>query len=86
MGDPEALASALIKIEKIQKNSVRRLLWPMIPRIPQSSWLRTHPPTKERVRRLLKIRDYEQLNHPYSYGVRAIQYQTPAYRALVDMP
>jgi heat shock protein HtpX len=56
MGDPEALASALAKMEEYQKRSVRRMFWPMNPKFPEASWLRTHPPTPERIRRLLDIR------------------------------
>jgi Zn-dependent protease with chaperone function len=52
-GNPEPLASALARIDKFQKNPLNRLIWPMMPRLPQASWLRTHPPTKERIRRLL---------------------------------
>jgi Zn-dependent protease with chaperone function len=50
-GDPEGLASALAKIERRQ----RRLLDFLFPGrgLPEPSWLRTHPPTEERIRRLL---------------------------------
>ncbi len=52
-GDPEGLASALVKIERRQ----RRLLDFLLPGwgLPEPSWLRTHPPTEERVRRLLAL-------------------------------
>ena len=68
IGNPEALASALAKIDKFQKNVFSRLIWPIVPRMPQASWLRTHPPTKERIRRLLEVRDYNQLTHVYPYN------------------
>lgn len=57
--DPEGLASALAKIEHRQISVLRRLL----PRawLPQPSWLRTHPATQERVRRLLSLRPSAQL-------------------------
>lgn len=54
MGDPKPLASALAKIDAVQHSQFAGLLWPTVSRMPQSSWLRTHPPTKERIRRLLE--------------------------------
>lgn len=52
-GDPEGLASALVKIERRQ----RRLLDLLLPGwgLPEPSWLRTHPATDERVRRLVAL-------------------------------
>ena len=53
-GDPEGLAAALLKIDDLQQR------WQdfFIPgyRIPEPSSLRTHPPTAERVTRLLALR------------------------------
>ena len=63
MGNPEALASALAKIDRVQENLLSRFIRPMLPRIPHESWLRTHPPTKERIRRLLEVRDHLHLTH-----------------------
>jgi heat shock protein HtpX len=82
-GNPEALATALAKIDRFQKNLFSRLIWPMVPRLPQASWLRTHPPTKERIRRLLEVRDYNQLpqNHPYKFKRNQ---QSPIYRVAID--
>ena len=57
MGNPEPLASALAKIDRAHNRLYGRIFWPMIPRSRQASWLRTHPPTKERIRRLLAVRD-----------------------------
>jgi heat shock protein HtpX len=54
-GDPEALASALEKMESAQGGLLERILLPG-QRIPEPSLLRTHPPTRERVRRLLELR------------------------------
>ena len=79
-GNPEALASALAKIDRFQKYLFSRLNLPMVPRLPQASWLRTHPPTKERIRRLLDLRDTEQLPQNYPYSVKRNR-QTPIYRA-----
>ncbi len=82
-GKPEALASALAKIDKVQKNLLSRLIWPMIPRMPRTSWLRTHPPTGERIRRLLEVRGYDQLgNDHYINGMRN-RYQIPINRVSI---
>jgi len=52
-GDPQALASALAKIERIDRSWKAWLLpgWGN----PEPSWLRTHPATAERIARLLEI-------------------------------
>lgn len=54
-GDPVALASALGKIERRQGRVWEDLFMPGR-RIPDPSLLRTHPPTEERIRRLLALR------------------------------
>jgi heat shock protein HtpX len=73
-GNPESLALALAKIDSFQKNRISRLIWPMIPRMPQALWLRTHPPTIDRIKRLLKVRDYDRLmfNYPNTSGRNTI--------------
>ena len=48
-GDPSALASALRKLEAMERTAFRWLPIQM-PEVP--SWLRTHPATEERIRRL----------------------------------
>ena len=53
-GDPEGLARALVKIERLQGNWLERLFLPGR-RLPEPSLLRTHPPTEERVRRLMEL-------------------------------
>jgi heat shock protein HtpX len=53
-GDPKSLARALVKIEQTQGPFWERILLPGR-RIPEPSMLRTHPPTEERVRRLLEL-------------------------------
>lgn len=52
--DPEALVLALAKIERISRSWQAWLLpgWSN----PESSWLRTHPATEERIRRLRLLR------------------------------
>ncbi|HEB97707.1 MAG TPA: peptidase M48 [Sedimenticola thiotaurini] len=54
-GDPEGLASALQKIEQKQQSLLGRILLPG-QRIPEPSMLRTHPPTAERIRRLMELK------------------------------
>jgi len=53
-GDPEGLASALLKLEPQQGRIWESLLMPGR-NVPDPSLLRTHPPTEERVRRLLAL-------------------------------
>ncbi|GIX30869.1 MAG: Zn-dependent protease [Porticoccaceae bacterium] len=52
-GDPEGLASALARLETLQGGWLERLFWGR--GLPQPSWLRTHPPTEERIARLLAL-------------------------------
>jgi len=54
-GDPEGLANALVKMESIQGGWFERLFLSGR-RIPEPSFLRTHPPTAERVHRLLSYK------------------------------
>lgn len=53
-GDPAALASALRKLEMHQASLWERILMPGR-RLPEPSLLRSHPPTDERIRRLLSL-------------------------------
>jgi heat shock protein HtpX len=78
--NPEALASALAKIDRFQKSMFSRLAWPMGPRMPQSSWLKTHPPTKERIRRLLEVRDNHQATHTFPYNFERNPYRVSINR------
>ncbi len=55
-GDPEDLASTLQKIQRNTSGFRHQLL----PGYSLPHWLRTHPPTKERVRRLLELSRQEQ--------------------------
>jgi len=54
-GDPVGLASALDKLERYQGRFWEEILLPGR-RIPEPSLLRTHPPTEERIRRLLALK------------------------------
>jgi len=49
-GDPRGLAMALDKLERLQGGWMERLFMARSPR-----WLRTHPQTRERIRRLLEL-------------------------------
>jgi heat shock protein HtpX len=55
-GDPAGLASALDKLERYQGRFWEDLMFP-VPgrRIPQPSLLRSHPPTADRIARLLAL-------------------------------
>jgi len=53
-GDPQGLAMALQKLERAQGGWLERVLAPGRAN-PEPSLLRTHPPTDERVRRLLEL-------------------------------
>jgi heat shock protein HtpX len=64
-GDPAGLASALEKLEYYQRGAWERFVLPG-QRIPDPSLLRTHPPTEERVRRLLELGARERLPRPVS--------------------
>ena len=54
-GDPEGLASALATLERRQGRMWESFVLPGA-RVPDPSLLRTHPPAKERIRRLLELR------------------------------
>lgn len=54
-GDPEGLASALALLERRQGAIWEGLMLPGS-RVPEPSLLRTHPPTAERIRRLMELR------------------------------
>lgn len=63
-GDPQGLALALAKMERLRAGFFEQILFPGR-RIPEPSLLRTHPPTEERVRRLLALQAPEH-DHPPS--------------------
>lgn len=62
-GDPLALASALSKMEPPRHRLLEQILLPG-PRIPDPSLLRTHPPTEERVRRLMELAERQPERRP----------------------
>lgn len=59
-GDPHGLASALDKLERSTHGLFGQIMFPGR-RIPEPSLLRTHPPTGERIRRLLSYAGH----HPH---------------------
>jgi len=61
LGRPEPLARALAKMERFQGRVLERFIGPG-ERLPDPSLLRTHPPTEERIRRLLALTERPQ--HP----------------------
>ena len=56
MGDGRTLASALAKMEIHRNQFLKGLFWPGYRRMPEGELLRTHPHTRERIRRLLESR------------------------------
>lgn len=68
-GDPEALASALLKLERHTGRFWEEMFLPGR-RIPEPSLLRTHPPTQERVRRLREMA--RALHPPVTTGQTAL--------------
>jgi heat shock protein HtpX len=52
--DPQGMASALVKLEHMEKGLLRRFFFPG-QGVPVPSWLRTHPLSAERVQRLLDL-------------------------------
>jgi heat shock protein HtpX len=56
-GDPDGLASALIKLDRAQARHWEAMMLPG-GRIPDPSILRTHPATPERVARLMALKDH----------------------------
>ena len=77
-GDPAGLASALDKLERYQGRFWEDLLLPGR-RIPDPSLLRSHPPTEERVRRLLALRPAA----PLPEAVRTLRLAMPPHFQVV---
>ena len=53
-GDPQALASALNKLEYQTKSLLQRIIQP-VRQNPDPSVLRSHPPTEERIKKLMEL-------------------------------
>lgn len=79
-GDPQGLASALAKLERFQGRYWEEILLPGR-RMPIPSLLRTHPPTEERIRRLLDL--YEPVEPPLDLPERLAH---PRTVRIVDRP
>jgi heat shock protein HtpX len=75
LGDARPLASALAKMEHYRHSFLDSLFVP-VQKIPEPSLLRTHPPTDERIRRLL---DFDQSSHhqPLLQGYRSFDSEVP---------
>lgn len=54
-GDPDGLARALAKIERVQGGWLERIFFPGR-RVPEPSLLRTHPETEQRIARLMALK------------------------------
>jgi heat shock protein HtpX len=65
-GDPEGLALALQRLERAQGRLWEQVLFPGA-RLPDPALLRSHPPTEERVRRLLSLTPAPRLE-PFGTG------------------
>jgi len=65
-GDPEGLSSALQKLDIAQKSFLKRIFFPGLGE-GDPSLLRTHPPTEERIRRLMELREELPLQEPISF-------------------
>lgn len=85
-GDPAGLASALNKLEHQEAAVWERIFMPGR-RLPEPSLLRSHPPTAERVSRLLSLYPAESIDRfgeeePFELGVRRIPVgRRPRWRA-----
>lgn len=77
-GDPLGMARALQRLERLEGGWLEQLILPGR-RNPEPSFLRTHPPTEERVRRLREISGAAALPRPL------IQPSTPWQRPLGDV-
>ena len=77
LGDPKPLASALAKMEYYKHSYIGSIFTPIL-KIPEPSLLRTHPPTQERINRLLKFARETQL-HPVSHPVPEFPDDQPVF-------
>lgn len=83
-GDPEALASALARLERIHGGAWERIILPGR-RHPELSLLRTHPPTEERVERLMALKlEAGSARIPARPRLRTVAEQKPTLATLFD--
>jgi len=59
-GDPIGLASALKKVDQANTSWIKKLVMPGR-KVPEASLLRTHPPTDDRIARLMEMKDLQEL-------------------------
>ncbi len=76
-GDPEGMALALMKIEQIHQSFFERLMLPGW-KVPGPSWLRTHPPTEERVQRLMHLKALAPASPMHPGGTLAGDFDRPS--------
>ena len=79
-GDPQALARALVKIDRVQGGWLERLLLPGRS-APEPSMLRTHPPTEERVQRLMELKPHPGRQWLESRGPVQLHAIAPVHRS-----
>lgn len=78
-GDPYALARALVNIDQVQGGWLERMVLPGR-NIPEPSLLRSHPPTEERVRRLMELNPHPSRHWLESHQPVRIQNIRPVHR------
>lgn len=84
-GDPDGLASALVKIERIQGGWLERIFMPGR-RVPEPSLLRSHPLTEQRIARLLALKPRLQRADRYRPGTTLAELQRDLGREVVRRP
>ena len=82
-GDPLALASALKKVDQAHTSWLKKLVMPGR-KVPEASLLRTHPPTDDRVARLMAMKDLQEL--PAQMEVPRRMVNPPAKYVVVRRP
>jgi len=70
-GDPIGLASALKKVDEANTGWLKKLVMPGR-KVPAPALLRTHPPTEERISRLMAMKDLQELPTQMSVPRRMI--------------
>ena len=82
-GDPHALASALKKVDQAHTSWLKKVVMPGR-KTPEASLLRTHPPTDDRVERLMAMKDLQEL--PSQMEVPRRMVNPPAKYVVVRRP